>query len=498
MQANESTSSGGGSKRPPRRRRPSLGNPDADPVQVHRRYVEQRLWSGNTERTETEAEAEELSADNSGTDDSSAEDSGAEDSGAEDSGAEDSGSGEDAQVPATQEELTTELARQGYEQATEQWHQLPGALSRPPTEVPAVVDAEESEEPDGPDEPEDGSESDDAHRHRLGTGGPEPDGAGRPPGQRADAPRSRSAPTTPTSSTRAPRAAGCGAPSTAATTGPRSSTVSSPWASASPAAIAIDPTDSSTLYVGTSSRVTPQAQAGLYKSTDGGASCIRLGSGYPAGNTGNATQFFNQDVNVIIVDPANPQTVYLASAAASSARPTAARTGPRAPAPAATPGRSCSTPPHRPRARILYAGITGVGVVRSTDGGPELDAILNGTTPAVVTAIGATPGAGFSKAIVDLAPPTSPPNAAGVQVLYVALSGHRRCARPRRAVPEHRPGRDLDPAHRHRACRAAPRAATASTWRSTPAPRATAPTTRSMSAASDRAARPTRATRSPV
>ena len=74
---------------------------DADPVQVHRRYVEQRLWSGNAERTETEAEA--LSAaEDSGADDSGAEDSGAEDSGAEDSGA--GGSGGDAQVPATQEE----------------------------------------------------------------------------------------------------------------------------------------------------------------------------------------------------------------------------------------------------------------------------------------------------------------------------------------------------------------------------------------------------------
>jgi hypothetical protein len=180
MQANESTSSGGGSKRPPRKRRPVLGNPDADPVQVHRRYVEQRLWSGNAERPEPEAE--ELSAANRGKDDSAAEDSATVDSAAEDSAtvdsaaedsaaddsaadsgadseAEDTGAGEDARVPATQEELTTELARQRYEQATEQWQQLPGALSRPPSEVPPVAGAEESEELDEPDEREDGSES---------------------------------------------------------------------------------------------------------------------------------------------------------------------------------------------------------------------------------------------------------------------------------------------------------------------------------------------------
>ena len=55
-----------------------------------------------------------------------------------------------------------------------------------------------------------------------------------------------------------------------------------------PAGVAIDPNDTNTIYVGTSSRVTPQIQAGLFKSTDGGASCIQLGSGFPAGNIGNA------------------------------------------------------------------------------------------------------------------------------------------------------------------------------------------------------------------
>ena len=70
-----------------------------------------------------------------------------------------------------------------------------------------------------------------------------------------------------------------------------------------PQGIAIDPNDSSTVYIGTSGRVTPQSAAGLYKSTDGGSTVVRLGSGFPAGNVGNANQFFTQSINVIIVDP---------------------------------------------------------------------------------------------------------------------------------------------------------------------------------------------------
>src|SRR5690349_4141625 len=50
-----------------------------------------------------------------------------------------------------------------------------------------------------------------------------------------------------------------------------------------PAGIAMDPNDSDILYVGTSGRgrVSPQRQVGLYKSIDGGASWVLLGSGYP-------------------------------------------------------------------------------------------------------------------------------------------------------------------------------------------------------------------------
>src|SRR5579859_6718327 len=80
-----------------------------------------------------------------------------------------------------------------------------------------------------------------------------------------------------------------------------------------PGALAIDPGNTDIVYAGTSGRITRQPQAGLFKSTDAGASWILLGSGYPAGNTGNATQFESQWVNVIIVDPANSDILYLAS-----------------------------------------------------------------------------------------------------------------------------------------------------------------------------------------
>ncbi len=190
-----------------------------------------------------------------------------------------------------------------------------------------------------------------------------------------------------------------------------------------PGAIAIDPSDASIIYVGTSSRVTPQAQAGLYKSTDSGASCIRVGSGYPAGNTGNANQFFTQAINVIIVDPANSQTVYLSSANGVFRSIDGGQNwiqGVGSNGDAQSLVLDVSSPAG---ARILYAGITNRGVFRSNDGGQNWAQILGPATPQVVAALGGTPGASFSKVIVDLAPPTTPPNAAGIQVIYVALSG---------------------------------------------------------------------------
>ncbi len=89
-----------------------------------------------------------------------------------------------------------------------------------------------------------------------------------------------------------------------------------------PGALAIDPVNTNVIYVGTTSREgsvfaglakTTQPPAGLFKSTDGGASWIQLGSAYPPGPPSNASILFSQLITVVIVDPADPQTVYLAS-----------------------------------------------------------------------------------------------------------------------------------------------------------------------------------------
>jgi hypothetical protein len=197
-----------------------------------------------------------------------------------------------------------------------------------------------------------------------------------------------------------------------------------------PAGIAIDPANTDIIYVGTSSRdgsaepdTIGQPAAGLFKSTDGGSSWIALGSGYPAGNTGSANQFVSQTINVIIVDPASG-ALYLASTQGVFTSTDAGLNWTQA---TGLPGLNndtrslaldLSTPAN---ARIVYAGVSGKGVFRSKNGGLAFTQVLSATTPAVQTALGV--GGGFSRVIVALAPPTSPANVNGVQVLYVALGG---------------------------------------------------------------------------
>ena len=192
-----------------------------------------------------------------------------------------------------------------------------------------------------------------------------------------------------------------------------------------PGALAIDPNNTDTIYIGTSGRVTPQAQAGLFKSTDGGNSCVRLGSGYPDGNVGNAIMFARQWINVIIVDPADSQTLYLASTSGVFRSQNGGLNW--------TPGagiagdvRSLVLDTSTPAgSRVLHAGLVdfagvGQGVFTSTDGGQNRVQVLSASTPAVAAAVGA---GGIGKVVVDIAPPTSPPNPAGVQVLYASMEG---------------------------------------------------------------------------
>jgi hypothetical protein len=187
-----------------------------------------------------------------------------------------------------------------------------------------------------------------------------------------------------------------------------------------PAALAIDPNDSDTVYIGTSQRVTPQPQAGLFKSADGGSSCVRLGSGYPAGNVGNAIIFTNQWINVIIVDPADSQTLYLSSTSGvfrsqDGGLNWAQGTG------ISGDVRSLVLDTSTPAAaRVLYAGRVGQGVFTSSDGGQTWAQVLSASTPTVAAAVGA---GGIGKVVVAIAPPTSPANPAGVQVLYASMAG---------------------------------------------------------------------------
>ena len=197
-----------------------------------------------------------------------------------------------------------------------------------------------------------------------------------------------------------------------------------------PGAIAIDPANTDVLYVGTSNRDgsqfsgdATQPPAGLFKSIDGGASWVRLGSRYPSSAPTNANIFFNQVINVVIVDPANSQVIYLASNRGLFVSTDGGFNW--------TQGtvslgdvRSLVLDQTSPvAARILFAGVNGVGVVQSTDGGRNWVTILNAANPAVSGSITAGGFVGFSKVVVALAPPTSPPNAAGIQVLYATMVG---------------------------------------------------------------------------
>jgi len=207
-----------------------------------------------------------------------------------------------------------------------------------------------------------------------------------------------------------------------------------------PGAIAIDPVDTDILYVGTSNRDgsqfsgnATQPAAGLFKSTDGGASWIRLGSNYPSSTPSNANIFFNQVINVVIIDPANSNIIYLSSTGSPASPAGLYRSvdGGQNWTPGANgigDARSLVLDTSSPAsARILYAGIVSRGIFQSTDGGLNWTQILSGTTPVVANALCPTPpcspARSVGKFIVALAPPTSPPNPAGVQVLYATMEG---------------------------------------------------------------------------
>ncbi|CAN7461304.1 choice-of-anchor D domain-containing protein [Paraburkholderia hospita] len=202
-----------------------------------------------------------------------------------------------------------------------------------------------------------------------------------------------------------------------------------------PAGIAIDPVDPNVIYVGTSNRdgsqfsgEATQPPAGLFKSTDGGGSWVRLGSGYPSNAPSNANQFFGQVINVVIVDPANHLVVYLATNTCVFVSGDGGLNWTQGALPGIVDVRSLVLDPTSPAgARILYAGVTGAGIFQSKDGGQTWTLILSGATPVVANELcpvpPCVPGRSVGKFIVALAPPTSPPAAGGIQVLYATMEG---------------------------------------------------------------------------
>lgn len=192
-----------------------------------------------------------------------------------------------------------------------------------------------------------------------------------------------------------------------------------------PMGIAIDPTDTDVVYVGTSGRgrVSAQQQAGLFRSADGGATWVQLGSGYPLDNTGNALDLANYLINAVIVDPDQPNILYLGSSAGVWLSADSGQNWSRVSD--AGDARSLVLDPSSPAdARILYAGISGSGVIQSTDGGATWTQILDASTPAVAAALAVVPGTTMDQVVLDLAPATSPPAAGGIQVIYATMAGN--------------------------------------------------------------------------
>lgn len=202
-----------------------------------------------------------------------------------------------------------------------------------------------------------------------------------------------------------------------------------------PGGIAIDPSNANTVYVGTSGRLIFRTfdsaetgtfravQAGLYKSTDAGASWTLLGD---ASNPGTASNLVGTAINVVLVDPSNSNRVYIATqngvfVSTDGGRNINQGTG------LAGDTRSLVLDPTSPAtARILYAGVSGQGVFRSVDGGSTWTSILSGATAVLANALCPTPpcpNLSFGRFSVALAPPASPPNPGSIRVIYVAVEG---------------------------------------------------------------------------
>lgn len=198
--------------------------------------------------------------------------------------------------------------------------------------------------------------------------------------------------------------------------------------------IAIDPNNTSTLYVGSSLGTSAKGSQGIeynttlgiMKSTDAGASWVVLGSGFPAGNRGNARGFAGQNIFAIDVDPADSSDLYLGSNTGLYYSADSGQNWRRGKGSAAgqtvTMAFDASSPPS---SRVLFAGIYGVGIQISRNSGRKWTTVLNSATPAVAAqlALHSMTGnpASIGKIAIALAPPARNPS--GVQVVYAVIEG---------------------------------------------------------------------------
>jgi hypothetical protein len=196
-------------------------------------------------------------------------------------------------------------------------------------------------------------------------------------------------------------------------------------------ALAIDPNHPNTIYAGTSSwsLLNPRdgsQSRGILKSTDGGASWIILGSGIPTGNDGDAeSRFRGRNISTILVDPADSNILYLAAGRSGDLMSggvfRSTDGGLHWTQGIGTEGlfvESLVLDTSSPGgARALYAGAVGQGALKSTNGGQNWAPILTAST--LVGGVPVSP-AGIVKTIVALAPVATPPNPAG-PVIYVSV-----------------------------------------------------------------------------
>lgn len=206
-----------------------------------------------------------------------------------------------------------------------------------------------------------------------------------------------------------------------------------------PAAVAMDPSHTDTIYVGSSSAVNNSTGAqgvalnttlGILKSTDGGGSWITLGSGFPAGNTGNANQFAGTDIYAIVVDPADSNILYLAGSLGlwtsndGGQNWTQGTNGGIGTAQSLVLDLSSA-----PGSRVLYAGVNGSGVWKTSDGGASWTQVLSTSTPAIkaqlLTHVAPPPASapGIGKVAVTLAPVTAA-NPGGTPPIYITIEGN--------------------------------------------------------------------------